>query len=493
MHAIDKLNVMSSFAKNRSTMGISLNDIERFIKIDPLLDHAISHAHEKHAEILKTQKEFLCLTEQDQIEFLQKSFINFYDKHTINPYVALSAKGPWIVTTCGAVIYDVGGYGMLGFGHNPTWLAPILSDEYVMANIMTASLYQKRFEKTLRSQIGFKREETSRHPYSRFMCLNSGSEAVTLAARFADTNSAIQTKAGSYHHGKKIKFLSLEGSFHGRTDRPAQVSDSCLKSYQQNLASFKDRNNLDTVIPNDIESLKSTFELAAQNNVFYEAFFFEPVMGEGNPGLSISREFYDVARDFCSKNKTLLIVDSIQAGLRANGCLSICDYPGFEDCIPPDLESFSKALNAGQYPFSVLALGETAASLYKIGTYGNTMTTNPRALAISSEVLTRVDQKLRENICTMGREFVRQLTILKKEFPQIIMSVQGTGLLFSIEISPKSAKVVGENGLESRLRKQGIGVIHGGSNALRFTPHFHVSMEEVFLVAKVLRNILKSI
>ena len=36
-------------------------------------------------------------------------------------------------------------------------------------------------------------------------------------------------------------------------------------------------------------------------------------------------------------------VDSIQAGFRGTGYLSIVDGPGFEDCEAPDLESWSKA------------------------------------------------------------------------------------------------------------------------------------------------------
>lgn len=73
----------------------------------------------------------------------------------------------------------------------------------------------------------------------------------------------------------------------------------------------------------------------------------------------------------------MLIIDSIQAGIRATGCLSLVDYPGFEDCEAPDMETWSKALNGGQYPLSVVGLSKRAAATYARGVYGNTMTTNP--------------------------------------------------------------------------------------------------------------------
>ena len=70
-----------------------------------------------------------------------------------------------------------------------------------------------------------------------------------------------------------------------------------------------------------------------------------------------------------------------------HGVLSIIDYPGFEDLDCPDMETYSKALNAGQYPLSVLAMTGKAAELYRSGLYGNTMTTNPRALDVAIALL----------------------------------------------------------------------------------------------------------
>jgi adenylyltransferase/sulfurtransferase len=38
--------------------------------------------------------------------------------------------------------------------------------------------------------------------------------------------------------------------------------------------------------------------------------------------------------------------------------LSFVDYPGMEGIAAPDMETYSKALNAGQYPLSVLAVSD---------------------------------------------------------------------------------------------------------------------------------------
>jgi acetylornithine/succinyldiaminopimelate/putrescine aminotransferase len=214
----------------------------------------------------------------------------------------------------------------------------------------------------------------------------------------------------------------------------------------------------------------------------------EPVMGEGNPGLCVTRGFYDLARSLCSQHGSMLIVDSIQAGLRGQGCLSIVDYDGFEDCLVPDMETWSKALNAGQYPLSVVGLSERAAELYVVGIYGNTMTTNPRALETAVAVLDRVTPELRQNIKDRGVEFVSKLRDLADEIPDTITEVIGTGLLLSAELNPEKLPVVGFGCVEEWCRNNGLGVIHGGQNALRFTPHFAITTEEIDMILGILRE-----
>jgi len=281
----------------------------------------------------------------------------------------------------------------------------------------------------------------------------------------------------------------VKGSFHGRTERPALYSDSSRKTYIQHLASFRGEDTVLTVEPYDIDALKKIFADADANDWFIEAMFLEPVMGEGDPGRSVPPAFYAAARELTRAHGALFLVDSIQAGLRANGVLSIIDYPGFEGLEAPDMETYSKALNAAQYPLSVLAVNERAAGLYRAGTYGNTMTANPRALDVACAVLAQFTPQLRANIRERGKEALAKLEALKGELGGLITKVQGTGLLFSCELAPQF-KGYGKGSTEEWLREHGFGVIHGGANSLRFTPHFAVSSEEIDLMVSMVRRAL---
>ncbi|HLM54304.1 MAG TPA: aminotransferase class III-fold pyridoxal phosphate-dependent enzyme [Pseudoxanthomonas sp.] len=483
-----KLAPLRAHTGQRLTTGLDEATIERLAASHPELAAAIDAAVEEHARIAAEFAEVLDLDEADQIQAVQAGYVNFYAEDMVNPYVALAARGPWLVTLNGAVLYDAGGYGMVGFGHAPAPVLEAMARPQAMANVMTPSLSQLRFDRALRAEIGHWRGGC---PYARFLCLNSGSESVSLAGRIADVNTKLMTDAGGAHAGRKVKRVAIKGSFHGRTELPALYSDSSRKTYQQHLGSYRHHaDQLLTIEPYDIEQLRRTFADAEANGWHIEAMFLEPVMGEGDPGRAVPPAFYAAARALTRAHGTLLLVDSIQAGLRAHGVLSIVDYPGFEGLDAPDMETYSKALNAAQYPLSVLAVNERAAGLYRKGVYGNTMTTNPRALDIGCAVLELLTPELRANIRARGAEAIAKLEKLKHELGGLIASVQGTGLLFSCELAPQF-KCFGAGSTEEWLRGRGLNVVHGGANSLRFTPHFAMDSDELDLLVGLVGQALR--
>ncbi len=487
-HALlDTLAPLRAHTGARRTTGLDDATVLKFAATHADLVEAIEAAAVEHARVREEFPELLDLDEAEQAHAVQAGYVNFYSDDTVNPYIALVARGPWVITLNGAVLHDSGGYGMLGFGHTPIHVLEAMAKPQVMANIMTPNISQLRFDRALRAEVGHTRTGC---PYSKFLCLNSGSESVSLASRIADVNSKLMTDAGARHAGRTIKRLVVKGSFHGRTERPALFSDSSRKTYVQHLASFRGEDSMLTVEPYDIEALKKVFVDADRNGWFIEAMFLEPVMGEGDPGRAVPPAFYAAARDLTKAHGSLLLIDSIQAGLRAHGVLSIVDYPGFEGMEAPDMETYSKALNAGQYPLSVLAVNERTAGLYRKGVYGNTMTTNPRALDVACAVLAQLTPQLRANIRDRGRQAIAMLEALKSELGGLITKVQGTGLLFSCELAPQF-KGYGIGSTEEWLRERGMGVIHGGANSLRFTPHFGIADDELDLMIALVKRSLQ--
>ena len=485
MTLLDTLAPLRAHSKAR-TAGLPDATVLDFASRHPQLGEAVSAAAAEYQRVAAEFPELLAMDEDAQTIEVQSGFVNFYSHDAANPYIALAARGPWIVTLKGAVIYDTGGYGMLGLGHTPQAVIEAMAKPQVMANIMTPNVAQLRFARAMKNEIGQTRGGC---PYSAFLCLNSGSESVSLGARIVDANAKTMTDPGARHAGKTIKRLVVKGAFHGRTERPALYSDSSRKNYMQHLASFRGENSVIAVAPYDVDALRKAFADADANGWFIEAMFLEPVMGEGDPGRSVPVAYYQAARELTRAHGTLLLVDSIQAGLRATGYLSIVDYPGFENVEAPDMETYSKALNAAQYPMSVLAVTAETAAIYQRGLYGNTMTANPRALDVACAVLAELTPELRANIRQRGQQALAMLEALKNETGGRITKVQGTGLLFSCELT-KDYKGYGTGSTEEWMREHGIGVIHGGENSLRFTPHFAVAEDELRLLVDMVKRAL---
>ena len=218
------LEEMRDFGGAAQCTGLGDDTIRQFLSGQTGLGDAIARAYDHFLELKASHPDFVALDEASQVQAAHAGLTNFYAEDAVNPYVAAGAAGPWIVTLKGAVVYDCGGYGMLGLGHVPHDVLAAMNQPHVMANIMTASASQLDFVTALRAEIGHTRKSGT--PYASFLCVNSGSEAMTVASRLADVNTLAQTGPGGKREGWRVHGLSLRGSFHGRTERPARFSDS---------------------------------------------------------------------------------------------------------------------------------------------------------------------------------------------------------------------------------------------------------------------------
>ena len=63
------------------------------------------------------------------------------------------------------------------------------------------------------------------------------------------------------------------------------------------LATFQNRDNLILVPANDPHALEAVFRRSIDEKFFIELVAIEPIQGEGNPGMCVTREFYDAARE----------------------------------------------------------------------------------------------------------------------------------------------------------------------------------------------------
>ena len=412
MKLVEKLNVLRKAGAKARTIGLPDATIERFAARYPELVAAIDDACARFEQLRAEFPDIIAMDENAQMLAVQEGFVNFYADDNVNPYLAIAARGPWLVTLKGAVVHDSGGYGMLGFGHAPEVVLQAMNQPHVMANVMTPSLSQLRLARALRREIGHSRGGC---PYTKFLCLNSGSESVSLAGRIADVNTRLMTDPGAPHAGWKVKRIAVKGAFHGRTELPMLYSDSTRKAYATHLGSYRlQEANTITVEPYDVEALQRGFDEGGTRPGAHRSDV--PGAGDGRRQPRPRR----AARLLCRRTRIDAqaphpAADGFDPGRTAHHRQPVGGrLPEFAGLEAPDMETYSKALNAGQYPLSVLAVTERAEKLYRKGIYGNTMTTNPRAMDVACAVLGALTPELRANIRERGREFVAKFEQLAR-------------------------------------------------------------------------------
>ena len=171
MALLDTLSPLRAHAGTVRTRGLDDATLQRFATGHPDLGAAIDAAAAAYAQVKADFPALLELDEDAQMHAVQADYVNFYAEDAVNPYVALAARGPWVVTLKGAVLHDSGGYGMLGFGHTPKAVIEAMAKPQAMANIMTPSLSQLRFEKAIRAAIGVTRGGRSEEHTSELQSL----------------------------------------------------------------------------------------------------------------------------------------------------------------------------------------------------------------------------------------------------------------------------------------------------------------------------------
>ena len=152
--ALQALAEIRKFSGEMDTIGLSDDVVAGFCEHDQNISNAISEGLTNHRELRqRLGNEVMMTSESELVSKLQDDYVNFYAPATVNPYIALAARGPWIITSHGAVIHDNGGYGMLGAGHGPSSVIEAMSQNWVMANVMTPSFSHSRLAESLKKEL----------------------------------------------------------------------------------------------------------------------------------------------------------------------------------------------------------------------------------------------------------------------------------------------------------------------------------------------------
>ncbi|MDK2970516.1 MAG: acetylornithine/N-succinyldiaminopimelate aminotransferase [Candidatus Sumerlaeota bacterium] len=296
-----------------------------------------------------------------------------------------------------------------------------------------------------------------------FFC-NSGTEATEAAMKLARRWAA--NTRGDGH----ATIIAFEGSFHGRTygSMSATWNKKVREGFGTALSGVRFANF------NDLESV----DAAWGEDVC--AVLVETVQGEGgvNPA---SHAFLTGLRERCSRADALLMIDEIQCGMGR------CGYPfAYQGGhVQPDVVLAAKALGGG-LPLGGVLAGEKACDVFQPGTHGSTFGGNPVACAAALAVCDIVfDPDFLEAVGEKGCHFWGGLGGLQREFPELIKTIRGLGLMIGMELTRPGAEIV------KIARRHGLLINCTADKVLRFLPPLTVEQSDIDEAVEKLHAALK--
>ena len=300
---------------------------------------------------------------------------------------------------------------------------------------------------------------------ARLLCERTGMKKVFFSNSGAEANECAIKVARKYAADKKgeeyFNIITLTGSFHGRTitTLAATGQDSFHADFRPLTPGF---------IYAEADNLDDLYSKIRANKA--AAVLFEVVQGEGgvNP---LPKEFVKGMEKIAEEEDILLIADEVQIGNGRSGML----YGYMNYGIKPDIVTTAKGLGGG-LPIGATLLGEKTAGVLTPGLHGSTFGGNPVCCAAALSILSRIDEKLLQEVRHKSQYIVDRL-----DGAPGIRKITGLGLMLGIETEKDSSAVISE------CLEKGVLVLKA-KDKVRLLPPLNISMEELEKAIAVLKE-----
>lgn len=249
--------------------------------------------------------------------------------------------------------------------------------------------------------------------------------------------------AGQLQHPPVI--VALENSFHGKLMGSVQLTygenyRAPFKSLGLNVRFVRagDEAELDRLAEQQKD--RYLYGLKVRNGVavltetplpMFTAVVIEPIQGEGGINL-LERDFALALKRFCNQQKCPLIVDEIQSGMGRSGRFLASSHLQ----LTGDYYALSKSLGGGIAKIAATAIRKTLYeenfSLIHSSTFAEDDFSSTIALK-TLELLEQNEGALYRQISLAGASLQEGFARLQNEYPELIKSVRGRGLLLGIE------------------------------------------------------------
>jgi 4-aminobutyrate aminotransferase/(S)-3-amino-2-methylpropionate transaminase len=418
-----------------------------------------------------------------------KQYVNTAFVKAVEPVVVVEAKEAKVYGEDGTVYTDLfAGISVVSAGHcNPEVLAAAKAQ---MDRLVHCCSYI--YHVPVVAELAEKLAQITPGRLQKSFFGSGGAEANEAAMRLAKQFT------------KKQEFISLQGSFHGRSWGTLSITGNCGRKRgggpyatgcAYHPAPYCYRCPYQMTYPacdlHCAKDLERTIQFNTSDNV--AAFIIEPVMGEG--GIIVPPpEYFRELQPVLDRHDILLFTDEVQSGFGRTGrFFAIEHYPGTE----PDLMTMAKGIADG-FPLSCAIARAEVADSFRPGDHLSTFGGNPVSCAASLANIAYFErEQLPEKAREKGAALIGELKELQKRQPWI-GDVRGLGLMIGVELIADQAKTPATeqaNAVRGLMRQKGFLIGVGGTwgNVLRLQPPLVISAEELSASVRALDESLRAL
>jgi len=376
------------------------------------------------------------------------------------PVVISRAEGIWVWDPEGRKYLDcLSAYSAVNQGHRHPSIVNALMEQAGRSTLTSRAFYNDRLPLFLAKLTEISGMEAA-------LPMNTGAEAVETGIKLARKWGYFRKKVES----DRAEIIVCDQNFHGRTTTIVGFSsdEGTRKGFGPFTPGF-------IRIPfDDPEALE---EAITPNTV---AFLVEPIQGEA--GVRIPREgFLRRAREICTANNVLLMLDEIQTGLGRTGKM----FAFMHEDVRPDILLVGKALGGGMIPVSAALSSWDIMDVLKPGDHGSTFGGNPLACAVAMKSLdVLVREKLAERSAEMGLYFIDELGKIRTDKTT---EIRGKGLFIAIDIKEEYGTA---RSLCEKLKNLGVLAKDTHGQTIRFAPPLVITKEEIDYIVERVKQVL---
>ncbi len=212
------------------------------------------------------------------------------------------------------------------------------------------------------------------------------------------------------------------------------------------------------------------------------AVLIEPIQGEA--GVRVPPPgFFRELREWCTRQRVLLIDDEVQAGLGRTGRWFAFEHEG----IRPDALVLGKALGGGLLPVSAFLADEEVMGVFEPGSHGSTFGGNALAAAVALEGLRVLqEERLVERAAELGPYLMRRLQEVQHAARPLIRDVRGRGLWVGVDIDPAHGSA---RQLVERLAQRGVLSKETHETVIRFAPPLTITPALIDKAVDIFRQV----